>query len=270
MTWMSIGEDERPPSAAQQRQTARRVARMTRWQRARDLHVAGASISGIAEQLEIDRKTVRRLLATPDPPRNRIVHPRPGGLNSPTLQPYVPYLQDRWQQGCHNISRLYREIVAQGYGGSRSLMARALLPWRPARPPPADRRRHRHAAVRWLCLRPPDQLDVAEQEALARVLGADEEIARGYALLQRFRAVIANRDHVGLDHWLVDARMSGLPPFRTLATGIEADRRPVNAALALPWSTGPVEGQICRVKLIKRQGYGRAKLDLLRRRVLGA
>ena len=264
------GVDEPPPSATQQRQTARRTARVTRWQRAQDLHRVGVSISGIAEALEIDRKTVRRLLATPDPPRNRIVHPRPGGLTSPTLQPYVSYLQDRWQQGCHNISRLYREIAAQGYGGSRSLMARALLPWRPARPPPTDRRRHRYAAVRWLCLRPPNQLDVAEQNALAHVLDADDEIARGYELLQRFRAAIANRDRVGLDQWLLDARISGLPSFRALATGIEADRGPVNAALALPWSTGPVEGQVCRVKLLKRQGYGRAKLDLLRRRVLGA
>lgn len=128
---------------------------------------------------------------------------------------------DRWQQGCHNTSQLYREIVVQGYGGSRSLMARALLPWRPARPPPADRRRHRHAAVRWLCLRPPERLDAAEQEALAHVLASDEEVARGYALLQRFRTVIASRDRSGLDQWLTDAWGSGLLPFRALANGID-------------------------------------------------
>jgi hypothetical protein len=267
---MPASPADRSASATQQREAARRDVRVTRWQRARDLHQIGMSISGIAAALEIDRKTVRRLLATPDPPRNRVVLPRPGGLTSPTLQPYVPYLQDRWQQGCHNISRLYREIIVQGYCGSRSLMARSLLPWRPARPPPAERRRHRHAAVRWLCLRPPDQLDAAELEALGRVLADDAAVARGYVLLQRFRAVIAGRDLSGLSRWLMDARRSGLPSFGALANGIDSDRAAVIAALTLPWSTGPVEGQICRVKLIKRQGYGRAKLDLLRRRVLGA
>jgi transposase len=261
--------EERGPSAMQHRAAARRAARVARWRQVQDLFSIGVSVSGIARAVEIDRKTVRRLLVTPDPPRNHIVHPRPSGLTSPTLQPYVPYLQDRWQQGCQNISRLYREIAAQGYDGSRSLVARSLLPWRQARPPPGDRRRHRHAAVRRLCLRPPEQLGSLEQEALARVLTDDAELARGHALLQRFRAVIATRAVAELDQWLAEARTSGLPPFRALATGIEADRGPVDAALRLPWSTGPVEGQICRVKLIKRQGYGRAKLDLLRRRMLG-
>jgi transposase len=89
-------------------------------------------------------------------------------------------------------------------------------------------------------------------------------------LLQEFRAVIAARDLTALDRGLVNAQASGLAPFVSLADGIQADRPSVDAALSTSWSTGPVEGHVCRVKLIKRQGYGRAKLDLLRSRVLRA
>ena len=71
-----------------------------------------------------------------------------------------------------------------------------------------------------------------------------------------------------MDRWLSDARKSDLPTFMGLANGIQADRIAVEAAFVLPWSNGQLEGQVGRVKLIKRQGYGRAKFDLLRRRVL--
>jgi hypothetical protein len=91
---------------------------VTDWQEVPELSRIGVSVSGIARILAIDRKTVRRLLAAPDPTRNHFVHPHPGGLTSATVRPSVTYLQDRWQQGCQNISRLYREVVTQGYRGS--------------------------------------------------------------------------------------------------------------------------------------------------------
>jgi transposase len=92
----------------------------------------------------------------------------------------------------------------------------------------------------------------------------------GHGLLQRFRRLVAERDLAGLDAWLADARASGLAPFEALANGLAADRAAVDAAFTTPWSNGPVEGHVHRVKLAKRQGYGRAKLDVLRRRILAA
>jgi transposase len=252
---------------------AARAARRARWEDVRRRRADGQSIQGIARDLGMGRRTVRRLLATPDPPRNRVLHPRPGGLTSPSLQPYVAYLQDRWQAGGHNISRLYREIAAQGFTKSRSLVAQALLAWRPPRPPGPRRRgrpRQRRVSVRWLCLRPPAHLDAGERAALDQLLAADAALRTGYDLLQRFRRVIAARDGAALATWLVDAQASGLAPFVGLANGIAADRAAVEAALTTPWSTGPVEGHVHRVKLLKRQHYGRAKLDLLRARVLAA
>jgi transposase len=209
----------------------------------------------------MSRGTVRRLLRTPEPPRNRPPErPRPGGLTSPSLLPFRAYLEARWQDGCSNIAQLKRELDAQGYHGSYSLLMQALLPWRGSRPPPdpvTGRRPHRRAAprtkrfnVRWLCLRPPEQLDEHEREALRQTLATDERIARGYDLLQRFRRLVARHSVREMDRWLEDAANSGLPPFVSLARGIQTDRTAVNAGLTLLWSTGPVEGHVTRVKRV--------------------
>jgi transposase len=138
-------------------------------------------------------------------------------------------------------------------------MYRALVPWRGPRPPPQPGagphrhggrpRRAKRLSLRWLCLRPPQQLDPEEQDALHKALGEDERLAVGYGLLQRFRRLIARRGIRDLDTWLSDAITSGLPPFVSLAHGIQTDRAAVDAGLSLPWSTGPVEGQVTRVKL---------------------
>lgn len=259
----------RPPSPRQQRQTARREARIARWKQVQARHAEGHSMRRIAREMGLNWRTVRRLLATPEPPRNQIVHPRPGGLQSPTLQPYVAYLQDRWQQGCTNVNQLFRELVARGYTGSRSLLQQAVRPWRPARPPVERGRVHRRS-TRWLCLRPPDQLSADEREALQQFLAEDVDLAHGYDLLQRFRRIVADRDRSALATWLDDAQCSGLASFVGFANGLVADRAAVEAALTLPWSQGPTEGHIHRAKLLKRQGYGRAKLDLLRARIVAS
>lgn len=269
------GQEMSPPLSPTKRYVAeRRAARVARWEKVKELAQAGAGIRQIAREVAISRKTVRRLIDAPLPPRNRVVNPRPGGLRSPTLQPFVAYLQDRWQAGCHNVSQLHREIVAQGYTGSRSLLAQAVQSWRPPRLPSKQQRKvkrmTRRLSMRWICLRPPEQLKPEEKRLLEKVLDQDTELALGHRLLQQFRLVVADGDVASLDGWLSQAKSSGLPTFIGLANGIEADRAAVDAALTLPWSNGPTEGHINRMKLIKRQGYGRAKLDLLRARVLAA
>jgi transposase len=224
------------------------------------------------------RRTVRRYLATPAPPRNRPPErPKPSGLSSPTLQPFVEYLQGRWQAGCNNVAQLKRELEGQGYTGSYSLLMQAVHPWRGPRPPPepgSGRRRGRprvkRVNVRWLCLRPPEQLDRDECNALQDILLDDERLHTGYTLLQQFRRFIARRSVRDLDHWLKKAVSSGLRPYVSLAHGIQSDYAAVVNGLKLPWSTGPVEGTVTKVKLIKRAGYGRASTRLLRRRLISA
>ena len=266
---------DRPPSKERLRSETARARRVQKWETVRQRHAAGEPISRIARELGMSRMTVRHLLRTPEPPPPIRMPPRPGGLSSPSLQPYVCYLQDRWQAGCTNFAQLTREIRALGYAGSGSLVSQALLPWRPPRPsrgsaPRHGRRRLRRYSVRWLCLRPPDQLATDEHAALDQVLAEDDELAKGYALLQQFRHVVAERTVAGLGCWLAEAEASGLAPFASLAKGLQDDRTAVEAGLRLPWSNGPVEGLVTRVKLVKRQGYGRAKLDLLRSRLIVA
>lgn len=264
----------KPLSPTKQFMAQRREARVARWEKVNALAKVGMSPRGIARQVGISRKTVRHLLGTPEPPRNQVKRLRPGGLKSPTLQPYLPYLQDRWQAGCTNVAQLFREIVERGYPGSRSLLSQALQPWRGPKVPRGERRKvrrmTRRLSMRWIYLRPPEQLKPEERALLDKLLAHDEALALGHGLVQRFRQIVSKRDLVGLDQWLEEAKASNLPTFVGLANGIEADRAAVDAAFKLPWSNGPVEGHINRVKLIKRQGYGRAKLDLLRIRMLAA
>ncbi|HZT08409.1 MAG TPA: transposase [Chloroflexota bacterium] len=103
-----------------------------------------------------------------------------------------------------------------------------------------------------------------------RVLAEDAELAQGCELLERFQQLVRERDRAGLDGWLAAVQESGLAPFQSFANGLQRDRAAVDAALTLEWSNGLVEGHVHRLKLIKRQGYGRAKIDLLRRRVVAA
>lgn len=260
----------RPLSPRQQQIADRRAARIARWREVRRRHAAGESVRHIAQTMGINPRTATWMAHQDLPPEQYGRHPRPTGLSSPSLQPYVTYLQDRWEAGCTNISQLYREISARGYAGSRSLLSTALQAWRSASPTPKERKRTRYVSVRWLCLRPLEDLRPEEEPVLEQVLADDTDLACGYRLLQRFRTLIAHRSVSELETWLQDATASGLAPFVSLANGIRDDAAAVEAALTTTWSNGPVEGHVHRVKLLKRQGYGRTGFALLRRRVLAA
>jgi len=224
-----------PMGAPKQQQLARRTRRLERWEVIRQRRAAGQSISQIARELGIERKTVRRHLGTRvPPPAPYAITPRPAGLQSPTLQPFVSYLQDRWQAGCHNVSLLYRELVARGYTASYSLLREALRGWRP--PCGAKRRTRRRVSLQWLCRRPPEQRRPEEHAVRTQAHTADAELAQAYELLQQCRTVIRTRELAALDAWFADAKASELAQFVSLANGIEQDRAAVEAALTTPWS----------------------------------
>jgi transposase len=266
----SVADPPATPSPAQRQRAERRATRISRWEEIRTRRAAGQNISQIARAVGKDRKTVRRYLATPaPPPAPYVVKPRPAGLSSPTLQPFVSYLQDRWQAGCTNVRRLYQELKERGYVGSYSLLRGSLRPWRPPRPDRVYGPRHRRS-VRWLCLRPKEKLTNEELTVRERVLAEDPELAQGCELLEQFQRLVHKRDQQKLDGWIAAVHESGFAPFQSFANGLQRDRAAVDAALTLDWSNGLVEGHVHRLKLIKRQGYGRAKIDLLRRRVLAA
>lgn len=122
--------------------------------------------------------------------------------------------------------------------------------------------------LHWLLLRPSQQLTSSEKEELEQSLQANPPLALGYHLKESFHQLVAHHNIMELDRWLEQAAQADLPTFNTLARTLRQDYEAVKAALILPWSTAQCEGQNTRVKLIKRLGYGRAKLDLLRQRIL--
>jgi transposase len=122
--------------------------------------------------------------------------------------------------------------------------------------------------VTWLVLRRAEDREAEEAEQLQRLRRSPAEIAEAIDLAEEFLALVRTRVPEQLEPWLVKAKASTLPAFRHFAEKLEADVEAVRAAVSLPWSNGPVEGQISRLKMLKRQMYGRANLDLLNRRFL--
>ncbi len=126
----------------------------------------------------------------------------------------------------------------------------------------------------WLLLGDPQDLGAAERGALDEMLRSSTDVAVIYPLIQQFEKMIKKTSSKGqterLDNWLGTTLTSGVKDFETFVMGLKRERSGVEAALTLPYSNGQTEGQINKLKLIKRQMYGRASFDMLRQRVLGA
>ncbi len=234
--------------------------KQARWEAVREQRLKGLPIRGIARVLGISRSTVRNYLASDRPPAYSPRRPQPTKLT-----PYLEYLRQRWAEGCHNARQLHLELVQRGYQGSESQLRATLGPWRSSKPSaPTERAPPLH----WLVLPPRERLTGTQCAQLETYLNANPALARGYQLKERFLDLMRQRDVGALDVWIRDAQSSGLATFQTTARSFLHDYAAIQAALTTPWSTGQCEGQICRLKLIKRVGYGRAKPDLLRQRVL--
>jgi transposase len=119
-------------------------------------------------------------------------------------------------------------------------------------------------------VRDPKTLGEIEQEDLATLLRASPALKRAYDLIQSFLAMVHQREGKRLDAWLAKVVESGLPELLSFASGIEKDKDAVRAGLTWSINNGMVEGHVTKLKLIKRQGYGRAGFALLRKRVLHA
>ena len=121
-----------------------------------------------------------------------------------------------------------------------------------------------------LLARRPEKLKPDEKQLLTRLNECCPEISILYELTQGFATVFRGKQSDTLQTWLSQARGTGLPEIVRFCDGLRRDEKAVNAAVVLPWSNGQVEGQIHRLKLVKRQMYGRARLDLLRARLCTA
>ena len=262
---------------AEQKKRERHAIRQERYEAVRRLHQQGVSIRGIARRLRRSRHTVRKYIEAETCP----MYPEDVKRGS-KLAPYAGYIQQRWDAGCHNTSQIWRELRDLGFDGSRGLVAcwvsgqRTKDPSSFVVPPSSDSESTSNPEVvpwspsraSWLLVSEKDELKEEDKQALERMKQADEKVAKAYDLGQRFAKMVRERQHESLLPWLEDVARSKIGALTGFANGIKQDLDAVTNALSLPWSNGQTEGQVNRLKLIKRQMYGRANFDLLRRRVL--
>jgi transposase len=250
----------------------RRAGRLERYSQVLALHQQGISHRLIAKRLGINRETVGRYLRAGQFPE-RAPRKHAGKTDS-----FTDYLRKRWAEGCRNAAQLARELQKQGFAGSYYSVRRRMAHWHAAnavvsaendssRPPAANPPSARRLA--WLLLKNSADLDSEDRQHVEAFSQHCPEVATAATLACDFAAMIRGNRDEPLDAWIQRAWSPDVPrQIRTFASGLRADYSAVNAALITPWSNGQVEGQVNRLKLIKRQMYGRAKFDLLRKRVL--
>lgn len=247
------------------------------------MHDQGHSLRAIARHLGLSPTTVRRYVHADGFPEGQ-----PRRRRSPLLEPFVAYLRARWDAGCHNAKLLWRELRQRGYRGGYTRVSDYLRAWRPrpdvargfqsaggAERLPAPRTYTTYTTYTsrptlWLLLRPASELTAAEQTYLTHLYWRCPHVYLGQALVHEFATVLREHDVSGLYAWLRGAEKCPIRELARVARGMWSDRQAIEAAVELEWSNGQVEGQVNKLKLLKRGMYGRSRFDLLRQRVLHA
>jgi transposase len=270
----------RTPSPQERTRAAqRRSRRLAMYEQVRTRHRQGWSNRAIAQQLGIGRMTVVRYLQAPTFPERK----GHTNLGKSVLTPYKERLLKRWNAGCREALQLFRDLRRHGYTGSYPTVARYAQRLRQAQgvPPRAQHLgptlplvmegRHKPLTTRRatrLVLKRPQQRTDEDAQLLAYLQAQHRDVAVAIELAQDFCGIVRGGQAGRFDRWLAHAVASGVAPLRRFAMGLRADYEAVKAGLRLPWSSGPVEGQINRLKMLKRSMFGRAKLDLLSQRFL--
>ncbi len=274
-----------------------RLRRQARYEEVVALYKQGMSILGIADQLRMSRSTVRNFVyAGAFPERANVLRTKS------LLDPYLAYLEKRFAQGCRNANQLWKELRAQGFTGSYKPVNHWLAPRReksgrkhslrekdllgltqeeetgtysqqPAHPQEGNEVQSvaleapRHLV--WLLLKDLDSLDQEQQRTLA-FIRRHPGVETLYQLTQSFVKLMKDRDFEALDCWLTRGEKCGLPDMETFTQGLQNDYEAVKASFVFSYSNGPVEGQINRLKFMKRSMFGRGSFELLRSRFLEA
>jgi transposase len=273
--------EERHPAqtrAVQHAQSARQAERMARYEHIVALRKQGVKSAEMALQLGVTPRTIQRWIAA-----ENIPYSRPRRQRARLIDPYKTYLLKRWHQGCHKGAQLERELRAKGYKGSQHGIYRYLETLKTSTLAPSKHKSPSKPAssiqpnallalsasqTTWLFFRKEEDLKAEEQETLQQLRQASSHLETAYQLVKAFLSMVRERTGEQLDAWLEAVQASHLEAFQTFVTGVQRDKDAVLAGLTLPWSNGPLEGHVNRLKLIKRSMYGRAEFDLLKRRVL--
>ena len=266
-----------------------RARRVDQYEEVRQRFAAGETLLAISHATGLARTTVRRFAYAESFPE------RAGqGPVASTLDPYLDHLEARVAAGCENAAALWRDIKDLGFPGTAKQVRRWLSRRRSA-PAPSGKRRGDAALLAspllpdaapvlpspkqlaWLLVQSPEALRAPQTATLAWI-AQDAEVARASALVPRLADLVRScgigqkkapaNPLSDLTSWLDEAASCGIKALETFTAGLRQDEAAIRAALTMPWSSGQAEGQINKLKLIKRQMYGRAKFDLIRQRVL--
>ena len=234
----------------------------------KDLQAKGLTINQIRMQINRHFSTVARCY------RAEEFQTIKRDKGSRLLQPFLKYLKQRWDEGGQNAKQLYREIKEQGYTGSDVTVRRLTYQWKPSIiqniqfiktvPPKLPSVKQ----MVWLLLKTKEKLTEEETDFRQKVLENSNEIKQGLGLLNKFRTMVREKQADRYEEWHQEVRNRSLIEFENFAKGLRRDNEAIKNALSEKWSNGQVEGQVNRLKFIKRQMYGGANFDLLKVRVL--
>lgn len=259
-----------PPTAKGQRRAGKRAMREERFRRVKELTAEGQSVRQIAARLRVSRGAVlryQRLERCPDW--------RPGRTGPTALDPFSEFIADWVAAGSRNSADLYRRLKGKGFAGGydaarRYLNRRIGSSGRPGRrdattaPPPAERSPPSARKLSFRVVSP--KPDGHAARVLAALRARNPAVHAVIAVAEELIDMIRKRRATPLTEWAAQATASGDPDLKNLAASFLSDGAAIQAALTEPWSNGPVEGQVNRLKTIKRQMYGRAGMKLLRAR----
>jgi transposase len=235
----------------------------------------GHSSHEIADSLHLARNTVRKYLRLEGP-----VQPTPRTRRLSQLDPFYDSLTERWNEGCTNAHQLFTELQEKGYRGGETTVRSFVARLRKglsgmARPPKYAKKGTSSSAsptspreLSRLLSKREEDLTSDEKGDLARLLESSGEVKQVHQLLQAFLQMLRERRPERLNGWMKNARESGIKELKSFVAGIERDYDAVRAGLTFPWSQGPVEGTVNKIKTHKRLMYGRASFTLLRQKLL--
>jgi transposase len=227
---------------------------------------AGESLSAICRATRLDRKTVQRF-ARAGSAGELLVK---ATSRESKLDAFKPYLHQRWNEGVTGAAVLHAELQQRGWAGSAQTVRRYVRPFRQAlaAPGPAPAVPKTRQITRWLLTRP-DHLQAGEQAQLeaTRACCPHIDALAGHvtAFAEMMTARTGSRD---LERWLAAVEADDQAGLRSFTVGTRNDQQAVTNGLTLHWNSGRVEGTVNKIKMIKRQMYGRASFDLLRKRVI--
>ena len=247
--------------------SAHQTERYDRYQQAMALRKQGMIVKEIAKRVGLGRRTIQRWVKEETYVETNYHH-----LHRSRFDAYAPYVTQRWDGGCQNIQQIWREVQAMGYPHSDRALRAHLEPLRGKVkgdfPVASSLDRFSAKEATWLFIRHFADLNAKEREELTTLRQASERAETIYQLVQAFLQMVRKREGKHLESWLSSVRACHIPELDSFANGVERDQAAVLNGLTLAHNNGQVEGQVTRIKLIKRMMYGRAGFALLRQRVL--